>query len=95
MDDERNTFSAMPLVRIEIRGRTHPRGFPYLPIDDGLVHRFLGWLLEAGVWTARGGTSGPGIYVGYFNPDDAERVRAWIAADETRPVEVPADGGWR
>lgn len=87
------TFSVMPLVRVEIRGEKHPKGFPYLPLDDGLVARFLAWAREVDLWSARGGTTGPGIYVGYHSPADAKKIRAWLAAEGC--AEIEGDGGWR
>jgi len=81
----------LPLVQVRIEGE-QPKGkigFPVIRDDGGLVHEFLLWQLDSGVFgVARaGGQSGGGSFCGYFYPEDAEAVAAWL---REHGVEVEA-----
>lgn len=75
----RVTFSLTPVVQVEVRGEPHPKGFPYLPTDDGLVSRFVRWLDAERIHPAIPGTvAGQGVYLAFYSAEDAERVAAWL-----------------
>ncbi len=51
---------------------------PNYPGDpDGHQAAFNTWLGEQGILPVIGGASGPGRFVAYYEPHDAERVIAW------------------
>lgn len=72
------TFSIGYVVVVKIRGEGGGRG--YLPDDGGLVQRFNQWTLDEEVYSLNinGGYSGGGGYMGFYTPEDAEKVQAWL-----------------
>ena len=82
------TFRLIPLVRVVLEGEPHPRGFPYLPDDDGMVGRLLTWMLAERVYSAvAGGASGGGRYIGYHSAEDAARIAVWLREQGVSEVE--------
>lgn len=83
------TFSEQTVVHVEVRGEPHPKGFPYLPIDDeNLIGRFLDWCRANEIYPAtRAGMTGPGINVAFYSPEDARRIREWLVAHGVTEVE--------
>ena len=71
------TFDMQNVVGISIRGEV---GDPsVLPDDGGLIGRFLQWQADNQVVPAVAGTaSGHGTFVGFFDPEDAKIVKAWL-----------------
>jgi hypothetical protein len=87
----RPTFDVEEVVRIYLRGVPNPRGFPYLPDDQGLVVRIRravadGELPDAAHW----GPTGGGVVVGYWSPADAPAVVKFLAehADQVEDVRA-------
>jgi len=83
--------TVLSLVQVRIEGEK-PKGKTGLPVirdDGGLVHEFLQWQLDSGVLgVARaGGHSGGGSFCGYFYPEEAGAVAAWL---REHGVEVEA-----
>ena len=74
----RVTVSATHVVAVCVRGEPHPdRTRVRLPIDDGQVGALLAWLAAERIYPVAGVTSGPGVFVADFTPEDAERVVEW------------------
>ncbi len=70
-------FSMPTVVAVKIRGEGGR--FPGLPDDGGLVKRFLRWSLDSKIYSVvPAGHSGGGSYLGFYEPKDAEKVRAWL-----------------
>lgn len=78
-------FSATPLVCICIKGKSLGEG--YVRDDGGLVGRFLKWQFDNEVYSVRGGSSGGGQYVGYFDPEDADRIKEFLKAEGANEVK--------
>lgn len=85
----RVTFSATHVVAVRIRGETPPEHLvpvnpqlgplPRLPVDDGLVGRFVDWTHKEGIFTAfPGGVLGGGMHIGFYTVADAERIAEWL-----------------
>ena len=84
------TFSMRTVVCVEIKGEkveqkfdpndtTEYSNFPTLPNDGGLVRRFLEFLEKEAIYPIiLGGYSGGGRYQGFFCPQDASRIEAWL-----------------
>lgn len=75
------TFSIGSVVVVKIRGEGG--GGVYLPDDGGLVERFLQWCLKEEVYSLNigGGYSGGGGHMGFYTPEDAERIQTWLLAN--------------
>ena len=83
----RPTFSSEgPLCRIVVRGVPHPRGGPYCPDDQGLVHRLLEWLIAEKIFTITTSWGGGSAYF-FCYLDDEPKVLAFLRehADEVDP----------
>lgn len=71
------TFSTPETVAVRIRGEGGD-GIR-LPSDGGLIFKFIGWLIENEMWSlSLGGHSGPGTYLGFFDPEYLPRIREWL-----------------
>ena len=58
--------------------------------DDGTTARFNDWAISERVLSLRGTRGGgPGRHVGDYEPDDADRIRAWCKAEG---LDVEDDG---
>lgn len=76
----RVTYTTQKAVRVEIRGE--PREFPVVPFDDGLVSKFLAWSLEQRIYpVTRGGVSGGGIHVSYYDEADIPAIENWLRSE--------------
>ncbi|MCX6713303.1 MAG: hypothetical protein NTY66_03810 [Candidatus Vogelbacteria bacterium] len=74
-------FSIQTLIRVKIRGEKSkdPNRDDYG--DDGLVKKFLHFLVERpDIRSPRksGGMAGAGEYIGYFFPEHAEEIEKWL-----------------
>jgi len=69
-------FGLTPVVRLEIQGESRGEGRTFN--DGGLVGRFLKWGLDTSTYAAFSSSCGGGGYVGYFHPEDAEKVKTWL-----------------
>lgn len=76
----RSTFTVQEdLVRIKVQGIPHPKGFPYIPDDQGLVKEILrAQLAETLPSPYRTELVGGGRYIALFLKSDAEKIIAWL-----------------
>jgi hypothetical protein len=70
----KSTCSLTPLVRVEIRSE-------WPPDSRGLISRFLQWTIDQEILGEPGGGSGRGVFVGFYPPPDAERIREWLVTN--------------
>lgn len=77
------TYSIMTVHAVRIRGEGGGAG--YLPADDGLVQKFLQWMIEKEVYglSGFGGHSGGGTYLGFFTYEDACKAQEWLIKNGT------------
>lgn len=75
-------YKLTPCVRVELKGEKDPRtDAVYIRRDGGLVSRLLKWMLAEQIYSVAGGTVGGGCYIEYHTAENAERIRAWLAAN--------------
>ena len=88
------TFDITPTVRVEIRGESHPKGYPFCRRDGGLVKRFLQFLIDEDIYTTHntGGSVGGGSVVKYFSAEDAGRIRVWLVQQPEIQEGMKHDG---
>jgi hypothetical protein len=89
------TFSVSTVVAVRIRGEGGD-GY-YIPDDGGLVGRFQKWCLEEEIHSAiRAGFSGGGGLLGFYFPDDANKIFTWLTSNGATEDDEYAriDGGW-
>lgn len=87
----RVTFSAAHVVQVHVRGEW--QADRRVRVDDGLVKRLLAYMSEQDIQPALpGGYVKPGGYLGYFEPEDAERLGVWLkeqGVEELAPEDQP------
>lgn len=72
-------ITAQKVVWISIVGDPHPKGFPFIPNDHGLVSKFREWCDANGIWTVlHAGHSGGGGFAGAFNPKYLPQIKAFF-----------------
>ena len=88
------TFSITTVVCVKIKGEkfeqkftpndtTEFSNFPISPNDGGLVRRFLEFQEKEAIHPIiAGGYSGGGGYLGFFSPQDASRIEAWLIEEK-------------
>lgn len=87
---QRATVTSTPCVQVTIKGYKRPpktvfKGgygmgpLPTLPDDGGLVHELQTWLMDQEIYSIHTPSVGGGQMVAYFEPEDAEKVLAWLA----------------
>jgi hypothetical protein len=80
------TFKLKRVIRVSITGDS--RSSRLLPEDGGMVARFLKWKAENGISIAIGEEEPvPGVYVGYYSVEDAEKISAWLFAEGAKEVQ--------
>ncbi len=74
-------FSATPVVRIEIEGekiKNLPQTFLSRK-DGGLIRRLREFLRQQNITPVFvSGMNGGGRYVGFFSPEEAGKIKAWL-----------------
>lgn len=68
------------LFRVSIKG-SRAEGLSIIKFDDGLVSRFVDFLVEEEISSpVRSGSYGPGSYSGYFYEPEADKILGWLKA---------------
>ncbi|MFP4598041.1 MAG: hypothetical protein ACLFVJ_07305 [Persicimonas sp.] len=73
-----------PLPRIEYAERPYIKTERVVRVEvggpPGTQTKLIDWLSDQDIWTAvTGGQSGGAKFVGFFSPDDAQKIAAWAA----------------
>jgi len=85
LEHPRVTFAFKRVMRLSITG--DERSNKLLPEDGGLVARFLKWKAENGIALAIGEEEPvPGLYVGFYSVEDAEKISAWLFQEGAKEV---------
>lgn len=81
-DPVRPTVTITEVVRVEFF-TPYPGAPMRVATDDGTTARFNDWSITERVLPLRGTSGGgPGRHVGDYEPDDADRIRAWCKAED-------------
>jgi hypothetical protein len=83
--------TVLPVVQVAIKGeRREGESSLHIRHDNGIIVAFLKWCADEGIAFTRS-TAGGGMFVGYFKPEDSERVKAWLLENGCEERE-PDDG---
>jgi hypothetical protein len=73
------SLTPVVLVKFEAERTQDQKDRRVLPGDNGEVGDFLRWCIDTETFSMSGyGMSGPGIYRGFFYPEDVPAVQAWL-----------------
>lgn len=84
---KRAQVTSQTLVQIRIRGYDQSQPGDHLPRvldDEGLVAEFLKWQCQQDFYAVHTPYSGAGGLMAYYEPDDAEKVLAWLKEHNKR-----------
>ena len=80
------TFAIKPVVCVTIKGEGEDG--PYVREDGGLVERFLQFKMDNKLFSGIGmGRCGTGDFLGFFAPEDAAKIRAWLQEQGAESVD--------
>jgi hypothetical protein len=71
-------YELVPVLLVRVVGERHPKGFPYMPNDGGIVHEFLKWQGPKNGYPVQGMSSGGGSYHALHEPEHEDRIRAFL-----------------
>lgn len=82
------TFKLTRVLYVEVVGEKHPKGFPYVPNDGGLVQKLLQWFLKRDdMYSFRGISSGGGSYYAIHTLEQERELRKWLTENGATEVK--------